>query len=677
MIPVRTTSAPLAGLLFLAACAPKVEPVPIPAPPVPAIVTEAEADRQVRASLAGGEVPVPLPPQSVREIPGRGDIEVNFPNANPATVARAIGDLLRVRIAVAPGVTQPVTLVTPGPVSKPTLLSLFEASLRNAGLALTSVDGNFLVQPIGNASAPGTPATIGYASEIIPLKFIAAAELRKILDQLLPGVVTAADGIPGQGSITIAGTTGQRASVRDLVKQFDVNWLRNMSFGMFVPQRTDARLIVPELDKLINAPDAPTRGLVRLIAMEKLNGIMAITGNRQYLDDVRRWIEVLDREGESASARIFVYRVQNGRARDLARTLSSAFGSGGDSGGGAPADPFANQQNGDAVPPPAARGAATNQANPAAGAPTGNGGGGPAGLAVRINADEVNNAVIVYGSPRDYAVVEDALRKLDVPPAQVLIEAAITEVTLTDALRFGVQWNFQAGDANFALSETTSLNPSRLVPGFSFFYGSNNINATLNALETRTNVKVVSAPKLLVLNNQTAALQVGNQVPILTQSAVGVVNPDSPIVNSVTYRDTGVILRITPRVNAGGLVLIDISQEVSGISDTQPSGIDSPTFTTRRVASTIAAQDGQVLAIGGLFTDSKTVTKAGVPILSRIPVLGGFLFGRDNNNTNRTELIILLKPTVLRTVDDGRAVTEELRAKLKTLEPFRTQGRIP
>lgn len=675
MTPVRTTAPPLAGLLFLAACAPKVEPVPIPAPPVPAIVTEAEADRQVRASLAGGEMPVPVPPQSVREIPGRGDIEVNFPNANPATVARAVGDLLRVRIAVAPGVTQPVTLVTPGPVSKPTLLSLFEASLRNAGLALTSVDGNFLVQPIGNVAAPGTPATIGYASEIIPLKFIAAAELRKILDQLLPGVVTAADGVPGQGSITIAGTTGQRASVRDLVRQFDVNWLRNMSFGLFVPQRTDARLIVPELDKLINAADAPTRGLVRLIAMEKLNGIMAITGNRQYLDDVRRWIEVLDREGESASARIFVYRVQNGRARDLARTLSSAFGSGGDSGAGAPADPFANQQNGEAVPPPAARGAAAT-ANAAAGTPASSGG-GPAGLAVRINADEVNNAVIVYGSPRDYAVVEDALRKLDVPPAQVLIEAAITEVTLTDALRFGVQWNFQAGDANFALSENNTVNPTRLVPGFSFFYGSNNINATLNALETRTNVKVVSAPKLLVLNNQTAALQVGNQVPILTQSAVGVVNPDSPIVNSVTYRDTGVILRITPRVNAGGLVLIDISQEVSGISDTQSSGIDSPTFTTRRVASTIAAQDGQVLAIGGLFTDSKTVTKAGVPILSRLPVLGGFLFGRDNNSTNRTELIILLKPTVLRTVDDGRAVTEELRAKLKTLEPFRTQGRIP
>ncbi|KPF78672.1 hypothetical protein IP88_03175 [alpha proteobacterium AAP81b] len=673
----------LAGVAAIAGCAPKPPPEPIAVPPAPAIVAEAEADRMVRASIAGGEIPVPVPPQSVRQIPGSGgrpgDIEVNFPSADAATLAKAVGDVLKVRITVAPGVTQPVTLVTPGPVSRETLLSLYEAALRNAGLALSNIDGNFLVQPIAAVQGQGVggPTTLGYATEIIRLQFIAASELKKILDPLLPGVVTATDAA-GPGSITIAGTTGQRSSVRDLVKQFDVNWLRNMSFGLFVPQRTDARLIVPELEKLINAADAPTKGLVRLIAMEKLNGIMAITGNRQYLDDVRRWIEILDREGESAAPRLFVYRVQNGRARDLARTLGAAFGTGGgDTGGAGQVDPFANQQNGEAAPVPAQRGAA--RIDPNSPAPTGGGGAaGLAGLAVRINADEVNNAIIVYGAPRDYAVVEDALRRLDIPPAQVLIEAAITEVTLTDALRFGVQWNFQAGNANFAQTEGATVNPTRLVPGFSFFYGANGINATLNALETRTNIKVISAPKLLVLNNQTAALQVGNQVPILTQQSVsndgggGI----APTVNSVSYRDTGVILRITPRVNAGGVVLLDISQEVSGVSDAQ-SGVDSPTFTTRRVASTIAAQDGQVLAIGGLFTNSQTRTKAGIPILSRIPVLGGFLFGRDNNNDDRTELIILIKPTVLRGVDDGRAVTEELRAKLKTLEPFKTKGRIP
>jgi general secretion pathway protein D len=258
-----------------------------------------------------------------------------------------------------------------------------------------------------------------------------------------------------------------------------------------------------------------------------------------------------------------------------------------------------------------------------------------------------------------------------------MIEAAITEVSLTDALRFGVQWNFQTGNSNFALSEGTTANPIRVFPGFSYFYSSGDITATLNALEERTNIKVVSAPKLMVLNNQTAALQVGDQVPIQTQQSTSTVTPDAPIVNSIEYRDTGVILRVTPRVNAGGSVLLDISQEVSDISDRTIAGINSPIISTRRVATSIAVQDGQVIALGGLFRDSKSFGKNGLPILSRIPVLGSLLFGNTKNMQNRTELIILLKPHVIRTPDDGRAVTEELRSKIQTLEPFKTEGKIP
>src|SRR5262249_38782300 len=143
---------------------------------------------------------------------------------------------------------------------------------------------------------------------------------------VLPGVATATD--TSSNTVTIAGTTGQRNNAHALITQFDVNWLRNTSFALFVPQRTDSRLIAPELDKLINAPDAPTRGLVRLITMEKLNGILAVSAQAQYLQDVQRWVEILDREGEGTEARLFVYHVQNGRARDLAKTLNSVFGVG-------------------------------------------------------------------------------------------------------------------------------------------------------------------------------------------------------------------------------------------------------------------------------------------------------------------------------------------------------------
>ena len=273
--------------------------------------------------------------------------------------------------------------------------------------------------------------------------------------------------------------------------------------------------------------------------------------------------------------------------------------------------------------------------------------------------------------------VEDALRRLDILPYQVLIEAAITEVSLTDSLRFGVQWNFQAGTSNFALTEGGSPAPTRQFPGFSYLLGGTDISATLNALEKRTNIKVISAPKLLVLNNQTAALQVGDEVPIATQSATSVqTEVGAPIVNSIEYRDTGVILKVTPRVNGSGLVLLDMAQEVSDVSQNSTSAIQSPIISTRRISTSIAVQDGQVIALGGLFRDSKSFGKNGIPILSRIPILGA-LFGTHQDLRNRTELLVILKARVLRTIDDGRAVTEELRAKLRTLEPFKTQGKIP
>lgn len=673
-------AAALTMALATSACANQAHrPVPLPpAAAAAAFVGEAPPPGDVGVTIIGGEAPPPAGPPSRRDPAKPGDIRLNFPSADVRVVAQAVlGDLLRVPYTVTPDATGQVTLVTPAPIARQSVIAVFEEALRAANLALVEQGGGFTIMPVSAAQAAGITGatTTGYSSEVIPLQFINAQELKKLLDTVVPNVAIATDATTN--SITIAGTAGQRASARDIVAQFDVNWLRNMAFAYFTPQRTDARLIAPELERLINAPDAPTRGLVRLIAMERLNGIIAVSAQRQYLEDVRRWVEVLDREGASTEARLFVYRVQNGRSRDLARTLNAAFGRSGvmPSAGAAlpaaePQQPAVREENplGEAAPtamPPPPMPASA----PPADAST-------RGPAVSITSDETNNAVIVFGTPREYAVVEDALRKLDVPPFQVLIEAAITEVTLNDDLRYGVQWNFSTGSSNFALSEGSGPNPVRVLPGFSYFLSNSDIAATLNALEQRTTINVVSAPKLVVLNNHTASLQVGDQVPVQTQSAQAVSNPDAPIVNSIEYRDTGVILRVTPRVNASGLVLLDVAQEVSDVARRSVAGIASPIISTRRVATSIAVQDGQVVTLGGLFRDASSFGKDGVPILSRIPILGS-LFGRHTNAKNRTELLVLIKPHVLRTADDARAVTEELRAKLRTLEPFRTQGRIP
>lgn len=663
----------LCVLAGLTAGAAPPEATPIPA--TPAIVNAPDPssalDAPVRSTIVPGTTTPPVATRPPRKAPEKGDISINFPAADVAAVARAVlGDLLHRNYTIAQGVTGTVSLTTPYPVSKAALLDLFETALGTAGLALAPVPGGFEIQPAASARNLVPAEAVGFGSEVETVRFINPDEIRKVLDQVLPGVVTATS--PQTGTITIAGTSGQRASARDLVRQFDVDWLRNTSFALFMPHRTDARLIVPSLDKLINAPDSPTRGMVRLIGMDQLNGILAISTQADYLRDIQRWVEILDREGESNERRIFVYRVQNGRARDLTRTINAAYGMAGGTGDNAAPDPFGERSATAATPPPAQ----APQRQPAVQATAAQGPGGAP--QVRVTADEGNNAVIVFGTAREYAVVEDALSRLDVPPQQILIEAAITEVGLTDGTSYGVQWNYTSGGSTVGYSQGSAAPTSQNFPGFSYFYSGSSIAATLNALQKHTTLKVVSAPKLLVLNNQTAALQVGDQVPISTGTTTNLSNTNA-VTSTIEYKDTGVILKITPRVNASGLVQLDVSQEVSQVSNaaaTTSTQEQSPTISTRRIATTVSVRDGQVIALGGLFTTNKTIARNGIPILSQIPILGA-VFGSHSTSETRTELIVLLKPHVLANDEDARAVTNELRDKLRTLEPFRSSGRIP
>ncbi len=659
---------------------------------LPAAVAQVTNDQTSSSStIVPGTIPAPVAPETRPSTIRSGDITLNFPSADVRAVAKSIlGDTLGLSYNVPPGLTTPVTVVTSSPIARSSVLAFFEEALRNSGLALIPQNGGYSIDLIERVRGSGAigESTTGFGDEIIQLSYVNADQMKRLLDPLLPGVVTSAD--PSRNVLTLSGTSGQRTSARDLLRQFDVNWLRAMSFALIVPKRTDSRLIVPELEKLINAPDAPTRGLVRLITMEKINGILAVSSQAQYLDDVNRWIDILDREGQNNEPRLFVYKVENGRSRDLAKTINTAFGNstaGNPSNGNDPAIEFSGSPDGNNNGQQDRSGSARSDSQNAQrqspipsqsdNAPAAINSGR---LQSIISSDDNNNAIIIFGTPREFAVIEEALRKLDVVPFQVLIEAAITEVSLTDDLRYGLQWNFTSGNTNTVLTDSNSVNTlARTVPGFSFLFARNNsLSAVLNTLETKTKVNVVSAPKILVLNNQTATLQVGDQVPVATQNSTATSDPNAPTINSIEYRDTGVILKVTPRVNGSGLVLLDIAQEVSDVnlSTAAGSGINSPTISTRRISTSVAVQDGEVLALGGLIRNTKSKGRAGIPFLSQIPIIGG-LFGRQTNTEDRIELIVLLKPRVIRSVDDGRAITDELRAKIQTLEPFKSSGKIP
>jgi len=644
--------------------------------------------------------PAPVSAPAPTPMSASAKVNLNFPGVDVHEAAKAIlGDILGLNYAVDPSVTGNVTVVTAHPVTKADVFPILEDSLKAAGLGLVRRGAVYTIVPMTEARrqpqlvAADDP---GFGTEEITLRFVNATELKKLLDPLVPeNAISQADA--GRNILMVTGSAGERRSIRELVNQFDVNWLHGMSLAMFVPHHTDSKQLLTELDQLLNSEGAPTAGLVRLIAIDRLNGILAISAQPAYLRQVRHWVDMLDAEGESNARKLFVYRVQNGRASDVATVLVNAFG-GGNKGNNqnqaksqhtsrqAPIATFQSQdssssstsglsgstsgtgtpgglgEQGDLIPgdtfgQPEANADTTQTLQL-----------GPAEGPITISSDDANNAIVIYSTQRQYDLIADALKKLDIQPLQVVIEAAITEVTLTKELQYGGQ-----GTASY--SEGTTAMPVQNFPGFSYlFTNGTNISATLNALASITNVKVLSAPNLLVLNNHTAALQVGDEVPVETASSVSTVTADSPVVNSIDYLNTGVILKVTPRVNDGGLVLLDISQEVSDVASTPSSSaqIQSPTIEQRRIASSIAVQDGQTIALGGMISDNRSNEKDGLPILKDIPYLG-YLFSNTDDTDTRTELLVLLTPRVIRNSTDMQSITDELRKKVKLADPPKPQ----
>jgi general secretion pathway protein D len=304
---------------------------------------------------------------------------------------------------------------------------------------------------------------------------------------------------------------------------------------------------------------------------------------------------------------------------------------------------------------------------------------------VRITADSVNNTLLIYASQEQYRIIEQTIREIDQPQLQVAIDATIAEVTLTDQLQYGVQSYIMSKDlglkpdtGSFGYNGATSVAAAaadvvlqRAIPGFNFLVGSARTpRAVLNALHSITDVKVLSNPSVVVIDNQIATLQVGDEIPIQTGSAT-VLTGSNTIANTTDYRSTGIILRVVPRINANGNVRLDVEQEISNpVSNSSGSSSSStnsltPTVSTRKVRSSVAVASGQTVLLAGLISDTQTKARAGIPGLDQIPGLGEVVFGQTDKQVKRTELIIFIRPQIIRDGADAHFVAEELRTKLR------------
>lgn len=612
-----------------------------------------------------------------------GEITLNFVNADIADVMRSVlGDFLEINYVIGPDVRGNVTIQTSRPVTRDAVLPVVEQALQLSGFALIRDQQIYRVVPLSEAprearlsyaGTQGASAAPGFGIEIVPVRYVNATEIQRLLEPL----------IPPQGSLRVdttrnllfvGGSHNERAMMLDNIAMFDVDWLTGMSFALYYPRYTASATLHRELEQVLGGDQSPIANVVKLVPIERLNAVLAISPQSRYLDRIEQWVRRLDKPSQELSRHLFVYHVQNGRAADLAKSLTSVLGA--DAGntqdrGNRQAATFYPANNAGDYPDADPASQFAEQAHFGSEGFTSQRSVSVSGIGpVSVTADDNNNALLILASQAAWQSIETALRHLDAAPLQVLLEAAIAEVTLTNDLRYGVQYFFQSSRHQGVLTNSNSINIAPAVPGFSYMFSDgNDIRIVLDALSAITNVDVISSPEVLVLNNQTALLQVGDQVPVATQQSVSVTDPNAPIVNSIQYYDTGVILKVTPRVNRGGMVMMDISQEVSDVSPTDTSTLNSPTIQQRKISSTVAVRDGETIALGGLIKDNRTRSRSGIPILQNVPVVGN-LFRATGNEHTKTELMVLITPRVIDNLERARSVTEELRHKLPAVQPL-------
>lgn len=598
---------------------------------------------------------------------------VNFDAAPlPEVVQVILGDLLKQNYVIDEDLRGTVTLQTHGSFSSPALMELLESVLEMNGAALVrDPNGLFRVgqsEKIRSGLAPLSRELRarlggGYQTMIIHLEFATADEVAKVLSSVTSSDVMVTPDAR-RNLLMLMGGGPALAKFRELVEVFDSNWMEGQVVGMFPLQHSSARDVKQELDVIMGSAEEKGAGALRLVTIDRLNAILAVSRAPSLMREVEKWVGRLDLGTAASASRVYVYRVQNGKATDLAGVLGQIFMT-----GAASSDPLA-----DSVAPTMQavqlEGGAETMTPGFADSPFGTG-----ADEIRIIPDTVNNALVVMATPQEYRQIADALRQLDVAPMQVIIEASIIEVSLNDDLEYGIEWFFKNDMAGSSEKEGRGLldlagagiGPAS--PGFSYAVvdAADRVRGVVNLLASRSEVEVLSSPSLMVLGNQTATINVGEEVPVPSRQSVSNIDPDAPTVNEISYRDTGVILGVTPRVNAGGLVTMEIEQEVSNVGPTTTSGLDAPTFQQRKITSTVAVQSGSTIVLGGLIRGRDSDAEAGVPILYQMPVVGK-LFGGTSQDTQRTELLVLITPRVVSDASSAADVAAELYKKLNYLD---------
>ncbi len=572
------------------------------------------------------------------DVSDNGQISLNLVNVPIEEAARAVlGEALNKNYTIQPGVQGTVSLQTTRPMSERVLLETFQTILELNGATLRdNSSGVISIVPISGGTrriALQGDRGIGARVVAVPLQFVGTAEMSRLISPIA-GDSVQIQPIPSRNILLLSGKRDDINAAIDAVNLFDVDVLKGKSVGLYRLRAAEPQAVIEELQFIFESGEGGNlQNVVTFVPSERLSAVLVISSRSQYLPEAEKWIKELDRTAGGARRRPVVYNLENRSAEELAPILSEMI----------------------------------DEVAPAEGQPA------SVGSSPRVIADDVKNAIVVWGNDGEQDSFAKLIRSLDTVPVQVLLEATIAEVSLNDELDLGLRWFFQNGNFRGSFSDASNGSTAANFPGLSFVFQGASAAVTLNALSSVTNVNVVSSPSLMVLDNQEATLQIGDEVPIATQQVVDTANPNAPVVNTISFRDTGIILKVKPRVSSSGRVVLDIDQEVSSVARTTTSGIDSPTISQRKVSTSVVISDGETLALGGLIEESKGAITSKVPIAGDIPVVGN-LFKRRQDIQAKTELLILITPRVVRNGSESQAITNELRRRIPGANNSITNG---
>ena len=659
-----------------------------------------------------------------------GGVEMNFDNADIATAVKSVlGDSLGLNYVLDPRVQGVITLASSQRIPRKDVLPIFESVLRMSNVAVLREDKLIRIVPLPEAAGAGAASfgggQPGFGVSIVPLRYVSAAAIAKTAENFLsrPGAVRADQ---ARNLLLVQGTTSERQATLGVIATLDVEWLRNQSVGLYPLKSTAPETMIRELDKVFDTAEGGNgQGVIKFQPVSRMNAVLAVSKNSKVLERATQWVRRLDRSDPTGTT-VRVYSLRYGSARSIARILNEMFvGRSSQSGSlDSQTSPTAPGQSGttsrldslgtgtlsNSNQGTTTQGGTDNSNNAnrsgatqvgfsdrkdkdddqdAAGLGGSGSGAMPRGVFqnVRITADRSTNAIMVYSNQEDYLVIERALESLDRPRLQVAVDAMVAEVTLTDQLQYGVQAYLTSGNANLgqdrgsvglfsaAQSATQTALLARVLPGFNLLLGAEaNPKLVLNALSNLTTIKVLSAPSLVVADNEPAILEVGDQVPISTGSTISGLN----VTNSISRQNTGIILKVLPHVHPNGSIELEIEQEVSNVVN--PSGFSAqnltPTISQRRIRSTVGTSSGQTVLLGGLIKEDDERTVSGLPGLNQVKYLGDLL-SQKSDVKNRSEIIVFVTTKLVRNSHDAQVVAEEFRERLDTMRRAPTPFDVP